>query len=258
METLEKNKKLTERFKALLSIPGNFVALKMMGEMKGFERVKRPKKRLTLCQQIAQTYFFGRSTLLQVEDINCYACGEILGLGDMPKEAWKRYVGWLANEEEVARRIIEAVPKVEKGRYHAVVLTPLQHCPVEPDVVLFAGNAAQMVVVIGAYLHKRGDPLTFKTTGINTCAAIIVPPINEQRPSIAITGNAPRLLAFPSDTDLLCGLPGSLLEELAENMEFMRARGAANYPPGWQHIGQELQPPIADLLKDDGEATWLK
>ena len=51
---------------------------------------------------------------------------------------------------------------------------------------------------------------------------------------------------------------GIKVKELIENMEFMWNRGATRYPPAWQNIGNEPQPPIADLLAFDGSATWLK
>ena len=256
-EELEKNKALASRLKNGVGVSGNFVALKMLTDITGFENIKRPKKKLTLCQQIAQTYYLGRPTMLQAEDMMCYACNEILGFGDMPEEAWKRYAGWMARDEEAARKMFEEIPTLEKGKYSAAVLMTLQNCPVEPDVVMFAGNAAQMIVIINGYLHVRGGALTFKTIGMTTCATLIAAPMNEQKPSIVIPGNAPRLLAFPSESDLLCGIPGSLLEELADNIEFMRDRGASRYPPAWLHIGVEPQPPIGDLLKPDGAPTWL-
>jgi len=258
MQEIERNKVLASRYRELLSIPGSLVALKMLADAGGFASVRRPRRRLTLCQQLAQTYYLGRSTLLQAGDMGCYACNEILGLGDLPKDAWKRYVGWMTLNEEVARKVIEAMPRLQKGKYSAAVLMPLERCPVEPDVVIFPGNTAQMAVVIGAYVHTRADVLTMRTMGMTTCAFLIALPMNEQRPSIVIPGNAPRLLAFPSLTELLCGLPGGMLEELAQNMESMRQKGTTRYPPAWQHIGLEPQPPIADILKDDGAPSWLK
>lgn len=258
MQITKRNAMLTSRLKDALSISGNFVALKMLPDVAGFESIKRPKRKLTLCQHIAQTYYLGRSTMLQSEDMGCYAPGTVLGLRDMPKEVWRRYVGWVAQSDDVARKMFEDIPILERGKYNTAVLMPLQNCPVKPDVVIFAGNAAQMLIIIGAYLHNRGGVLTSKTTGFLSCATVIATPMNEQKPSITIPGNAARLLAFPSESDLLCGIPGTLLEELADNIEFMRAKGAARYPPGWQHISLEPQPPIGDLLKDDGSAFWLR
>ena len=254
----QKNIDANTGLKNYLGIPGNFVAIKMLTDPAGFENLKRPRKKLTLCQHLGQAYYLGRPVMLQAGDIGCYACDSILGFGDMPKEAWKRYTGWMTANDEVGRSLFQEVPKLPRDKFTSAAITTLQNCPVEPDVVVFAGNAAQMSTVIQAYLVTKGESLTFKSIGMTTCATVVAAPINDQKPSIAVTGNAPRILAFPSDTDLLCGIPGSLIEELVANMEFMRNRGATRYPPAWQHIGGEPQPPIADLLAFDGSPTWLK
>jgi len=258
MQPNQKNVDANTGLKNCLGIPGNFVAIKMLTDTAGFENLKRPRKKLTLCQHLGQAYYLGRPVILQAGDMGCYACDSILGFGDLPKEAWKRYTGWMTADDETGKALFQQVPKLPRDKFTSIAITTLPNCPVEPDVVVFAGNAAQMSTVIQAYLHKRGEALTFTSLGMTTCATIIATPINDQKPSIAVTGNAPRLLAFPSDTDLLCGIPGGLIQELIENMEFMRNRGATRYPPAWQHIGSEPQPPIADLLAFDGSPTWLK
>jgi uncharacterized protein (DUF169 family) len=258
MENIEKNREISRRFKESLSISGNLVAIKMLREKDVFQNIKGPKKNLTLCQHVAQAYYLGRSVLLQAEDMYCYASGAVLGLRDMPEKAWRRYVGWARRDEEAARKSIEAAPKLKSGVFKAGTILPLQNCPVEPDVVVFAGSAAQMGVVIGAYLFSRGGSLNIRMSGMISCGTIIATPLTDQTPVVTLPGNAPRILAFPSETDLLCGIPGGLLDELIDHMNAMAARGAGRFPPAWQHIGQEPPAYIKDLLKYDGEPSWLK
>jgi len=176
----------------------------------------------------------------------------------MPEEAWKRYVGWQMATEEAAKKTMDAVPRFKLGEYSAVLLSPLQRCPVTPDVVILFGNVSQMLVIIAAYLHSRGGCLTFGASGIGVCGTVIVSPIQDKKPTLGIPGNAWKLLALPSDTDLVCGIPAELLEEMAENAQFMRAHGGSRYPPAWQHVDWDVQPPIGDLLKEDGRPGWLE
>jgi len=258
-QDLKRNQGMAEAWRECLSPEGYLVAVKLLKSLQGFEDIKRPEKHVTLCQLIAQTRYFGRTRIAKEEDLNtCYAAPPILGFRELVKEAWKRYVGYQMPTEEVARAAVEAIPHFPAGEYNAVLLSPLEKCPVAPDVVIFIGNASQMLVVTAAYIYNKGGTLTFTSSGLAACANIIVLPMKDKRPQIAIPGNGWKLLATPSNTDLLCGIPGELLEEMAEGMRFMRRYGGSQYPVAWQHIQWEPQPPISDLLPDDGYPSWIR
>ena len=81
----------------------------------------------------------------------------------------------------------------------------------EPDAVLFFGNASQMLVLYAAYLRERGGYLTFAVSNQAGCAGATVIPIRDGRPNLVIPGNAWKLLALPSNTDMIFSIPGSLL-----------------------------------------------
>lgn len=257
-QIVDKNRQLAQKYTELLSHEGDLVALKMLKSLEGLEKIRKPAKPRTLCQLISQTRYIGRMTVSTANELSCYMAPGILGFKEMPKEAWKRYVGWQMATEEAARKTMDAVPRFKLGEYSAVLLSPLQRCPVTPDVVIFFGNVSQMLVIIAAYLHSRGGCLTFSASGMGVCGTVIVSPIQEKKPTLGIPGNAWKLLALPSDTDLVCGVPTELLEEMAENAEFIRAHGGSRYPPAWQHIDWDVQPPIGDLLKENGRRSWLE
>jgi len=180
----------------------------MLKSLEGLGKIRKPAKPRTLCQLISQTHYVGRIMVSTANELSCYMAPEILGVKEMPKEAWKRYVGWQMATEEAAKKTIDAVPRFRLGEYR--------------------------------------------------CGTVIVSPMQEKKPTLGIPGNAWKLLALPSDTDLVCGVPSELLEEMAENAEFMRAHGGSRYPPAWQHVDWDVQPPIGDLLKEDGRPSWLE
>lgn len=257
-QIVEENKELAHRYKELLSHEGDLVAIKMLKSLEGLEKIRKAAKPRTLCQLIGQTRYVGRMMVTTANELSCYMAPEILGFKEMPKETWKRYVGWQMATEEAATKTMDALPRFRLGEYSAVLLSPLQRCPVTPDVVILFGNVSQMLVIIAAYLHSRGGCLTFGASGIGVCGTVIVSPMQEKKPTLGIPGNAWKLLALPSDTDLVCGVPSELLEEMAENAEFMRAHGGSRYPPAWQHVDWDVQPPIGDLLKEEGRPSWLE
>lgn len=257
-EMLQRNKELVQGYREVLFPEGYLVGVKMLKTLEGFEKVKRLDRRLALCQLISQVRYYARTRLATNEDEwGCYAVPGILGFGEMPKEAWKRYVGWQFKTEEAVKKSYDTVPMFERGEYSAIFLSPLERCPVKPDVVIFFGNSSQMLLIIAAYLYDKGGALTFSSCGMCSCASLIVGAMKEGKPIIVIPSNASKLLAVPSDTDLLCGIPGDMVDSLLEGMQFLRPRGGSRYPPAWQHIDWEPQAPIGDVLKTDGRPTWL-
>ena len=256
---LKLNEGLARVYREALQHEGHLVAVKMLkkSEIETVGMVRHPSPRNTFCQLVAQTHYLGRKLLIGSDDQTCYAFPSFFGLGELPKEAWKRYVGWQVRTEEAGRKAFEALPKFPMGTYDAVFLSTLEGCPVVPDVVIFFGNASQMLCIVAGYIASRGGLLAAEFNGFGTCAALIVPPMQKGRPTVVIPGNPARLLALP-DKELGCGIPGNMLEELIENMQFMKAGGGSSYPPTWQIIQWQVQPPIGDLLKPDGSPSWIR
>ena len=260
-ETLEKNQALNQKFTELIRPSGYLVAAKMLtspDELEGQVKARKPRSRRTLCQLFGQTQLLGRSSLSTVDEQKCYLGKRVLGFQELLPKAHERYVGWAVGNAEAARKGIEAVSKLELGKYSALYLSPLEGCAVEPDSVIFIGNASQMLVLIAAYIHNRGGTLNFSSNGMGVCGTALAAPMLEGTPKVGIPGNAWKVLALPSDTDLIMGIPYGMMEELLENAAFMRARGGARYPAAWQHIDWDIQPPIGPLLEDDGAASWIK
>jgi uncharacterized protein (DUF169 family) len=170
------------------------------------------------------------------EDLCCYAAPRILGFRELPKEPWKRYLGWHFDNEEAGKKSFEKYPAFPIGEYSAVLISPLGRCPVKPDVVIFFGNVAQVMVILLAHFYDKGGELSFRVNGMFACGDAIVTPLQQGAPNVVLPGNAWRTLALPSDTDLIYSVPGSLLEENLAGIKYFRERGGARYPVLWQHL----------------------
>jgi uncharacterized protein (DUF169 family) len=193
------------------------------------------------------------------EDVSaCYAAPRILGFGELPKEPWKRYLGWHFANEEAGKKSFEKFPAFSLGEYKSILISPLERCPVEPDVVIFFGSAAQLMPIILGYLSDKGGELKFRVNGMFACGDAIVTPMKDKRPNIVVPGNSWRILALPSDTELICGLPGELIEENLAGIKFLRSKGGARYPLLWQHLDWGPLGTITEVLRPEGLPTWLK
>ena len=259
MEQLKPNENLAKEYRNVLQHEGYLVAVKLLkkSEMGIVEKIKHPRPGNTFCQLIGQTHYWGRTYLIEPDDQSCYAPPCILGMRDLPKEAWKRYLGWQVKTEEAGRKIFETMPSFPKNMYDAIFLSPLERSPFSPDVVIFFGNASQMLCIIAGYLADRGGVLKAEFCGMFSCGSLIVTPVQKGYPNIVVPGNPLRLLAVP-DKELGCGIPGQILEKLVENMNFLKVRGGSQYPPAWPIVQMPVPSPISELLKPDGIATWLK
>ena len=262
-EAVKRNQQLAREYQGLLCPEGNLVAVKLLKnqeEIQGLGEVKHADGRSVFCAIMTQAWYLGRARLVEAGEQKCYAAETILGMADIvDTEAYKRYVGWQFKTEEASRKTQEAGRKFPVGAYKAAFVSPLERCPVDPDVVVFFGNPAQMLVIVAAYIFDKGGTFTIETSNGASCGGVIVAPMQDERPKIVIPGNALTLMGLPNVNYLACGIPGHMMASLAENMQFLRKNGGSRYPPAWQHIQWEPQPPLADLLKrSGGDATWVR
>jgi len=257
----ERNKALSDAFRSLLSLAGFPVAVKMLKELNGFEKFA-PKQAFALCQLISLARY-SRSTYLGTADSLglCWGGLAVTGMAEMPADVreGKRYAGWQFLNEEASRKFMEALPRFEIGSYKAILISSLETCPVDPDIVLFFGNSAQMLVLCSAYSYDKGECLTFRQPPTVSCAYAVVEPIRTGKPILVLPCNGFRLLALPNETDLIFATPFGSLEALLEGIKFLRRGGGPMYPPGWQHLTWQPKPPIIYITDPKGPGPiWLK
>jgi len=239
--TIQEREELSEEFIKLVRLQSYPVAVKMLkslSEVEGMD-VKKPDRKLSLCQLISQAYYVGHRRVGTVEELKdvCPVGAACLGLMEIPKDylQGRVYLGSYHLTEEVGKSVIESIPKFDLDEYAGVLVSPLGRSPLDPDVVIFGGNVSQIMVFIRAYLHDRGGRLDFSTCAMAGCADLIVSTMRTKKLNVTLPCLGYRLLSFPSDTDILCGVPGELLEDILEGILF-NYKGGVVYPTAWQHI----------------------
>ena len=258
----EKLKSLSTGFTELLMLEGYPVAVKLLKDVKGFESIRKPANRLAICQIFSQARYVHRTILATEKEVSgCWGGLVVTGLAEIPKDvqSGERYAGWTFQNPEVARKAVEALPKFDVGEYKAVLVSPLDICPTDPDVVLIFGNAARMLALSVGYLYDKGGLLEFSTVGIAGCGYAVVTPMKTKKPTVILPCNGMRLLALPNDTELVFSLPFELAEEILEGVKFLKENGGPRIPTFWQHINWEPLPTISYITKPEGPGpVWLK
>jgi uncharacterized protein (DUF169 family) len=251
-------KVISDEYRSYLGLQGFPVAVKMIADVGELDKIyhkgkpaTRLSKNLLVCQLLAQARFYGRVIAGEEKNLNlCRLGADAMGF-DIDDYAHV-YSGTYFSTEEAARRMIDTMPKFEKGKYHAMVVAPLDKSPVEPDVVLIYGNAAQMLRIINGYLYNKGGRLEFSASGdAGVCCDPLVIPVQTGKPSIGIPCNGGRIMSIPNETDFVFGIPFQLLEEVLDGVKYTGIHVPVSYPTAWQHIDWEPQPPILYFIRPE-------
>jgi uncharacterized protein (DUF169 family) len=161
-----------------------------------------------------------------------------MGFKELRQDFPGNYVGAYYVTTEIAKKALATMPRFEPGKYAAMIASPLERAPVDPDVVIFFGNPAQVIRFAWAYLYDKGGELQFSTCGMWGCADAAVTALQTRKPSIAFLCMGGRLLSCFSEDEVACGVPSDILEDVLKGMEFNQA-GGASYPVPWQGINME-------------------
>lgn len=249
---------MSDEYRHYLGLQGFPVAVKMIADVAELDEiyhkgkpVRRLSKNLLICQLLAQARFYGRVIAGEEKNLNLCRLGAD-AVGFEVTDYTHVYSGTYFTSDQTARKMIETMPKLERGKYHAILVAPLDRSPVEPDVVVFYGNAAQMLRIVNGYLYNKGGRLDFSCSGdAGACCDPIVIPMQTEKPSIGIPCNGGRIMSVPNETDLMCGIPFKVLGEVLDGIKFTATNVPVQFPTAWQHIDWEPQPPVLYFIRPE-------
>jgi uncharacterized protein (DUF169 family) len=125
-------------------------------------------------------------------------------------------IGYIKMEE------VPGIPQLAKMP-GAVVYSPLGETPVDPDVVIFAAPAAQIMLLQEA-AHRAGRTAQFPMLGRPTCMAIPAAMAKGAVTSSGCIGN--RVYTDLADGELYSMVPGKDLERVADELETIASANA--------------------------------
>ena len=125
-------------------------------------------------------------------------------------------IGYIKMEE------VPGIPQLAKTP-GAVVYSPLGETPVDPDVVIFAGLAAQVMLLEEA-AHRAGRMAQFPMLGRPTCMAIPAAMAKGAVTSSGCIGN--RVYTDLADGEMYSMVPGKDLDRVADELETIASANA--------------------------------
>jgi len=233
-ELKEQGTKLADLLK-LRTLP---FAMKLLPEEEDFTQVpglRRPRegRRFALCQLVTQCRISGLTLGVTAGNLlpgsNCggvpglHAPGEEYLSGEMMAGVW-------FGTQVAAKAHQEVMYRLTPGRHKAMVLSPLRTGRLsDPDVTLFYGTPAQMILFVNGLQWKRYRRLDFTVTGETACADSWGRALVTGEPSLSIPCYGERRYGGVAEDELLMALSPWDLSRGIEGLEGL-AKAGLRYP----------------------------
>jgi uncharacterized protein (DUF169 family) len=213
-------------------------AMKLLPDEKVFVQVpglRRPRegRRFTLCQLVTQCRISGVTLGVTADSLlsgsNCGAVPGLHALGEEHLSGEMMARVWFGNRE-AAKAHQEVMYRRTPGRHKALVLSPLRTGRLsDPDVTLFYGTPAQMILFVNGLQWKRYRRLNFTVTGETACADSWGRALVTGEPSLSIPCYGERRYGGVAEDELLMALSPQDLSRGIEGLEGL-AKAGLRYP----------------------------
>ncbi|MFW9904801.1 MAG: DUF169 domain-containing protein [Candidatus Thorarchaeota archaeon] len=228
---MTKWKKLDQTLNKYLRLTTFPIAVKLLEneeDLSKIEFIKRPNKKLALCQIFSYSRCYGW-TMGLTKDNNICPLAEIAMGFEQPYEWFTKGEFFLQRynkTSEGAKKTSELIPRIAFGKISAIVSGALYRINYNPDFVLVYGNSAQIMRIIQGTLWQKGGRMTISTFGDAVCADIISKTYLTGQVQIAIPCLGDRRFGLAKDTDLIASIPVEAIDSLKEGLEGTHKAGS--------------------------------
>jgi uncharacterized protein (DUF169 family) len=231
---MSRSQELNDRLNKYLRLATFPIGVKLLedkDELKRIGRVKRPEKKIALCQIFSYSRYYGWTMGLTEEDNVCPLAEVSVGFMK-PYNAFLEgtfFVGRYHETQEAAKKTAEMIPRIPYGKLSAIVSGALERIDYDPDLVLIYGNSAQILRIIQGALWKEGGRITMSTFGDAVCADTIANAYLTGKLQIALPCLGDRRFGLAMDSDLIASIPLGTIDSVIEGLEATHKAGS-RYP----------------------------
>jgi uncharacterized protein (DUF169 family) len=228
---------LAEQLDQLLKLRTFPIGMKLFEDKAAMEAVpglRRPAKGKTFstCQLVTQSRMAGFTLGITTENVPPFSsCSSVIGL-DSPGEIYtsgRKMEGvWFENREAAAAHQA-GMPRVEP-KYAGLAISPLRTARLDPpDVCLFYGNPAQMILFINGLQWRNYQRYDFSITGESACADSWGHALKTRKVSLSIPCFAERRYGGVADDEMLMACPPEDLQRAVTGLNGLSKAGL-RYP----------------------------
>ena len=196
-------------------------------------------KHLATCQAFALARRNGELVAMTREDQWCW--GPMVGYGMADVQPGTPAHEILCTKVAVAdpekgRAFLAGFPKLELGKYPAMVAAPLDKCPLEPDVLLLYCTGAQLRTLVWAVKTQTGRMLSSQFDAFDSCIHAVVTPMQQGEYRITLPDPGEYERALAGENELIFSVPRCRMEELMSGLEELERKHT-----GYPHLVMEMQ-----------------
>jgi len=228
---------LAEQLDRLLKLRTFPIGMKLFEDKAAMEAVpglRRPAKGKTFstCQLVTQSRMAGFTLGITTENIPPFSsCSSVIGL-DSPGEIYtsgRKMEGvWFENREAAAAH--QAGMSRVEPKYAGLAISPLRTARLDPpDVCLFYGNPAQMILFINGLQWRNYKRYDFSITGESACADSWGHALKTRTVSLSIPCFAERRYGGVADDEMLMACPPQDLQRAVTGLTGLSKAGL-RYP----------------------------
>jgi uncharacterized protein (DUF169 family) len=219
LRTLPIGMKLFESQDAMMAVPG----------------IRRPAKGRTFstCQLVTQARLAGFTLAVTTGNVPEFSnCSGVIGLSP-PSELYlsgRKMAGVWFENIDASRAHQAAMPRVPSGAYHGLAISPLRTARLDPpDICLFYGNPAQMILFINGLQWRNYKRYEFGITGESACADSWGHALKTREVSLSLPCYAERRYGGVADDEMLMACAPSDLARAVQGLEGLSKAGL-RYP----------------------------
>jgi uncharacterized protein (DUF169 family) len=223
--------RISKRVMEIIGLKYEPVAVNLIKKGEGLPTgYDEPEKPMRHCQSIMRARK-GEQLLIPASKHSCTVGGSALGILPIPEKVasgeFHYNLKMYASSEAAAKTIAER-PELEEGSIIATVVCPLSKAAMEPDVVVFTGTPEQMYwLVPAAASYSQGGRISFESGSFQaSCADSTVIPYLRGKVNLSLGCYGCRRVTDIEPEEMLAGVPGSLLQQLFENLEKLGEQGS--------------------------------
>jgi uncharacterized protein (DUF169 family) len=229
-----------EQMERLLLLRTSPVAVKFLESQEQIpEGAVRPKKdqghHLAQCQAFAKSRREGATVAMLKEDNWCWA--PLLGYGLVPPLEAHPGSGYMVEDAQAARKLVETWPRLEHGKYVGIVSAPLKRASLEPDLVLVYSNTAQMRTLLMAVKYKEGSLVASEFDPIDSCVFATVPTMLSRQYRLTLPDPGEYQRALADDDEIILSVPMEKLATLVAGLEHLEHGGS-----GYRSFARDMRP----------------
>ncbi len=235
---MPKWKELDEKLNKFLRLATFPIAVKLLEQEEDLNKIKFLKKLdkpIALCQIFSYSRYYGWTMGCKKEDNLCPLASIALGF-EKPQELFEAgafFIGRYNETKEAAKKTSKSMPKIEQGKFSAVVSGALNRVDFDPDFIMIWGNSAQIMRIIQGALWKEGGRITMSTFCDGVCADTISKAYLTGELQIAFPCLGDRRFGMATDTDLIASIPLGIVDLIIEGMAQTHKAGT-RYPIPYQ------------------------